>query len=198
LFLRGKFLRVTDFFALIGLPRRPLVDERALQDGYLRRAAVWHPDAAGGDAEKFRELLEARRTLLDPAARLRHLLTLEGHDVRDGGLHGAPDLFLEVAGALDAVKGVCRRLSETRSAIGRAALESERRKAEQRVQRATEAVDAAWQQLGAQLQAQDARWPGADFALLENIGKKFVFLSRWQNELREALFRLKNPSAPTD
>ena len=187
---------MTDFFALIGLPRRPLIDEGALQEGYLRMAAVLHPDSGSGSAEKFRELLEARRTLLDPAARLRHLLILGGHAAREGGSHGAPDLFLEVAGALDAAKSVGRRMTEARSAIGRAALEPERRKAAQRVQRATEAVDAAWRELGDRLQAEDARWPDSDFSVLETIGKKYVFLSRWQNELREALFRLKSTSNP--
>jgi len=183
---------VTDFFALLGLPRRPAVDEGFLQERYLRLAAAWHPDGSDGDVEKFRELQEARKTLFDPAARLRHLLVLEGYEGKDGGAHGAPELFLEVAGALDAVKRVRNRLTEARSAIGRAALEPERRRVEQQLLRVSDQIATAWNGALEQLGCEDARWPSSDLPQLERIGKKVVFLARWRKELREGLFSLQN------
>ena len=42
-----------DAFSLFGLDRRPLIDEAALKERYLRLAATRHPDLAGGNDEKF-------------------------------------------------------------------------------------------------------------------------------------------------
>ena len=185
---------MTDYFALLGLARRPGIDDEALQENYLRLAAAWHPDAVGGDADRFRELQEGRRILSEPALRLRHLLDLEGHEAQGGGAHGSPELFMEVAGTLDAAKTIRRKYAECRSAIGKASLEPERRKVEQRIQSASEQLRAHRETLAEQLQKEDARWPGMDHSELERIGKSFVFLDRWSKELREGLFQLRNPA----
>lgn len=187
---------MTDYFAVMGLPRRPVIDEKLLQDSYLRLAAKWHPDAAGGSTEKFRDLQEARRTLLDPASRLRHLLEVEGFESQGGGSHGSPELFLEVAGALEAVKGIRTRIAEARSAIGRAAIEPERHLAEQRILHMSEQVSLAWEEALKQLENENAFWPSSDLSRLEGIRKKLVFLSRWRKELRESLFCVQNSSKP--
>ena len=66
-----------DAFSLFGLERRPLIDEAALKEKYLRLAAIRHPDLSGGNDEKFHLLQDAYKTLREPAARLRHLVELE-------------------------------------------------------------------------------------------------------------------------
>lgn len=187
---------MTDYFAQLGLPRRPGLDETALQENYLRLAAKWHPDAPLGDVGKFRDLQEARRILSDPAARLRHLLELEGYEGKGGAWHAAEELFLEVAGALESARGMQRKFADTRSLIGRASLEPERRRVEQRILCVAEQVAASRRETEDQLRNEDARWPESDFPLLEKISKNSVFLARWSNELRESLFRLENPGAP--
>ena len=52
-----------DAFSLFGLDRRPLIDEVALKERYLRLAATWHPDVACGNDEKFHLLQDAYKTL---------------------------------------------------------------------------------------------------------------------------------------
>lgn len=185
---------MTDYFALLGLPRRPVIEVGFLQENYLRLASKLHPDAAGGDTEAFRELQEGRRVLTEPASRLRHLLELEGYVSQGSGAHGSPELFMEVAGTLDAAKNLRRKFAECRSAIGRATLEGERRKVEQRIGQAANLVSGNRDALVALLADEDAKWPNVDLAELERIGRKFVFLDRWAGELRESLFQVQNPN----
>lgn len=182
---------MTDYFALLGLPRRPGLDEEALKENYLRLAAAWHPDAAGGAVEKFRDLQEARKTLLNPASRLRHLLALEGFEGRSGGSFQPPtDLFLEVAGVLDAAKKAVGKFETVHSAIARAAQAAEWVKLREKIARTMDAVTCRRTRRLKQIEEVDAAWPEKDLRLLEEISGELVFLNRWEKELREALFPL--------
>lgn len=188
---------MTDYFALVGLPRRPGLDETVLQETYLRLAALWHPDAPSGDGDKFRELQEARKTLLDPAARLRHLLEREGFENPPGTKSQPPaDLFLEVAGALEAAKKLTVRLQGARSAIARASLARERAVTERMVGEVLNALSARRSDSLERISEHDACWPGKNLPDLDRIRHELLYLTRWENELRERLFLLKNPPAP--
>lgn len=185
---------MTDFFALLGLPRRPGLDEDRLQETYLRLAAAWHPDSPAGDVKKFRDLQEGRKTLLDPAARLRHLLVLEGLESPSGGAFQPPsDLFLEVAGALDAAKKTTARLQAARSAIARASMAGERVTAERKVRRSMDAIAGCRSGCLSRIAECDAFWPEKNWPALEKIRNELVYLTRWEKELRERLFLLQNP-----
>jgi len=80
-----------DYFCLLGLPRRLVIDADLLRTHYYARARDRHPDRNSRDAA-FREstatlstaeLTQAYRTLRDPIARARHWLELEGESLRD-------------------------------------------------------------------------------------------------------------------
>ncbi|MFM1767898.1 MAG: hypothetical protein RJA22_427 [Verrucomicrobiota bacterium] len=98
---------MTDFFSLLGEPRRPWLDPEALKTRFLALSAEAHPDRVhhAGPAERdaatrrTAALNEAHTILRDPKSRLLHLLELElGR--RPGGIDQAPpgllDQFLEV------------------------------------------------------------------------------------------------------
>jgi curved DNA-binding protein CbpA len=76
---------VSDFFALLGQPRRPWLDLDSLKETFLQRSSLAHPDrVAAGNAEekaaandRFAELNAAYCTLRDTKLRLAHLLQLE-------------------------------------------------------------------------------------------------------------------------
>ena len=67
---------MTDYFAILGLPRKVDVDEEAIRRQFKEASREAHPDA-GGEAADFALLNEAQSTLLDPALRLRHWMALE-------------------------------------------------------------------------------------------------------------------------
>lgn len=67
-----------DPFALLALPKQPLLSEEEIGQAYRRLAGELHPDQAGGDAGRFKELGDAVAILRDPARRLRSLADVTG------------------------------------------------------------------------------------------------------------------------
>lgn len=83
-----------DPFVLLGLPAGFDLDESEIEQAYLARVALQHPDLVSGDdeaASRAAALNEARRTLLDPERRARALLRKHGGATKDDSL---PDGFL--------------------------------------------------------------------------------------------------------
>jgi curved DNA-binding protein CbpA len=182
-----------DAFALFGLKRRPLLDEAALKEKYLRLAANRHPDASGGDEEKFHRVQEAYKTLREPAARLRHLLDLEFPAHRkDGEQAPHAELFLRAGSALQAARAVSQRLESTSSALARALLSPEIAAALRQIREAFQSVQQAEDELAGQLEDLDRRWPDVSPDELSGLASSFRFLARWTAQLSEWEFRLSN------
>jgi hypothetical protein len=72
-----------DAFVLLGLPPLPWLEPAEITAAFHQRARVQHPDAPSGGESEFAKLNAARKTLSDPAARLRLLVE------RNGGLPAA-------------------------------------------------------------------------------------------------------------
>src|SRR6187402_2801403 len=81
---------MTDYFALLGEPRRPLLDPERIKDTFHRLSRERHPDQAGGAIDAFAELNLAQETLRDPKLRLRHLLALEHPEIGTAGPTSVP------------------------------------------------------------------------------------------------------------
>ena len=81
--MRGKFFRVTDYFALLQLPRSAVLGLDQIKAAYRHGMSSAHPDKTGAAPDAAIQLNEARRILSDPALRLRHLLELEGIEIPD-------------------------------------------------------------------------------------------------------------------
>ena len=68
----------TDYFALLGEPRRPFLDPERVKETFHRLSLCQHPDQqqdgdpSGGD--DFARLNQAQQVLREPKARLKHLL----------------------------------------------------------------------------------------------------------------------------
>jgi curved DNA-binding protein CbpA len=75
---------MTDYFALLDVPRRPWLDPDSLKEKYLTLSGKLHPDRAPPDAsdprgahDRYTEINSAYHSLLGPRERLSHLLQLE-------------------------------------------------------------------------------------------------------------------------
>ncbi len=182
-----------DAFSLFGLDRRPLIDEAALKEKYLRLAATRHPDLADGDDEKFHLLQDAYKTLREPAARLRHLIELEfpgGGSASDSAPHA--ELFMSAGSAVQAAKAVILRSEKTTTALARALLSPEIAAVLREVRKALESVQKTRDQLTERLENLDVRWPEVSADELSALASSFTFLSRWKSQLAEWEFRLAN------
>ena len=90
----------SDYFALLGLPRRFAVDRAELERRYLERSRAVHPDRAPaeertGAAGQAMELNQAYRALKRDLPRAEHLLALEGVTIGDNQ-PVAPELLAEM------------------------------------------------------------------------------------------------------
>lgn len=177
---------------MLGLPRRPYLEEEALKETYHRRAALLHPDAVTGGTEEFRELQEAFATLSDHGRRLRHLQELVFPDFQktaSPGVHG--ELFLTIGQAVQAAQDVLKRKEKTQSAVARALLIGEIAGAGERIRGALREVETVRKRLRAELAALDERWPAVEAEAIDSLASQLTFLSRWHSELAEWEFRIK-------
>ncbi|HEY3268358.1 MAG TPA: hypothetical protein VGM37_15675 [Armatimonadota bacterium] len=100
----APFPRGTDFFAAMGLPRRLIVDERALESTFHDLSRRFHPDrhaTAGPKArivslENTALITKAYRTLRDPWERAAYLVDLESGGHADIASRPPTEMFEEI------------------------------------------------------------------------------------------------------
>lgn len=190
MFLRGEFFGVRDCFALLGVPRRPRVDAEELKAAYLRLSAEAHPDAAGGDAARFREIQEAHRVLRHPASRLRHLLEVQFGAVENLPPSADQEMFLRVGAVLQRARDARQRRDAARSALARALLVADESAVRRDLEEAVLGVEEALAEADSREAVLDANWPAVEPLELARLASDRVYLMRWKSELAEGLFRL--------
>jgi len=187
---------MTDYFAVLELPRRAWLDPAPLKAKFLQLAAQRHPDAIGtSDATAFAELNTAYQLLREPSSRVRHLLDLEGFVAPAGGAvpPAIGTSFMQVSAVLAAAERIRRKQDAAASPLAAALLASERADCLAQISRARADVEAQTKTLEAELQSLDAAWrSGAAYAAtrLAELAAAFAYVTRWLSQLREAQLRL--------
>jgi len=199
---------MTDYFALLGEPRRPWLDANALKSRFLSLSAQAHPDRVhGADASekevanrRFAELNAAYNCLREPKSRLQHLLELGG---RPKDLQQIPsdlaDVFVEIARLCRETDEFLVHKNKTSSPLLRAQLF-------ERGQQWTEQLLARQQDIArrqdallARLLVLDKTWretltdasARADLLnQLQEVWRLLSFLSRWTSQIQERVTRL--------
>ena len=183
---------MSDYFAVLGLPRRPLINIEDLKSAYHRHSVKWHPDSSSGDAEEFRKGSEAYETLLSPAWRLKHLQSLCWPEYQSAAPSLFPDAFMQVASALQKAQEFRKRKEGAQSALAKALLAREAKDIHQRLVSARDAVRQVRMQLEDELTSCDRKWPDVSASDLARLSAGFRFVSRWLSELEEADFSLSH------
>ena len=114
---------MTDYFALLGVPRGPKVDGDLLKTNFHRLSHALHPDHSGPSDEgaleaastPFAEINAAYRCLQDTKDRLGHLIEIEFghkalsiHDIPDGIASVGAQVMMLCRG-VDAFLGACQK-----------------------------------------------------------------------------------------
>jgi curved DNA-binding protein CbpA len=195
---------MNDYFATLGVERRPWLDAEELKDSFRRQAAEVHPDALGpggrpvGEKSSFVDLNLAHRILRDPGLRLGHLLELEAvvSEGGEGGVDGELGaLFMEVGGLSREVRLHVGRRNTVSSGLEKALIASETASLIERMERLSAAVEARWGNALEDLRELDARWGRErDQETVRNLAllrRRFAVLTRWREQVGECLFSLK-------
>lgn len=178
---------MSDPFMLLGLPRRPWLDERAVRTAFQERARHSHPDAEGGNAEAFAALNAAHAALANPAARLRLL----AGEALPAGMPADARLGFQVADVVRKADALCEKERAAGNVLVRALLAKEALPARKALDEILAALEAAKAALDARLRTLDERWPGVPEAKLAALAGEYLFLSRWQDQAREGRLMLQ-------
>jgi curved DNA-binding protein CbpA len=198
LLVRGEFrglIGMTDFFALLGEPRRPWLDAENLKTRFHELSARHHPDAGGEDA-RFAEINRANQVLADPGLRLRHLLELElqgalprTQDVPDV----AAKFFAPVAEATRAADVFFKKHAATNSPLAKALLSAEQYRVQEEVERLIGELQAMQDDVLEKVREVDGIWDTKReeaMHCLPELWQALGYAGKWLGTLREILFRL--------
>lgn len=170
---------MSDFFAVMGLPRSAWLDGEVLKERFHRLSAERHPDAPGGSGAAFSALNEAWQALREPVSRLRHFLELTAPESLAGS-DGAPaelgDLFMDIA----TLKQLAGAMEKPSSPLARALLEPRRLALLERFSGVETRLTAAVEQGHGEIRNPAATAP----ELAATLGR-LTFLSHWGRQMRE-------------
>lgn len=175
-------------FALLGLPERPLLSEEEIGDAYRRLAATLHPDQAGGDDIRFKELGEAAAILRDPARRLRFLAGVNPGTIPPAE---AADLFSHVASVTRGADDLLGRSAAASNPLTKAVLAAPLKKLRIDLELLLGTVGQWRSRLERQLGTLDAAWPQYDPPFVAELADSFSYATRWESQLRERTLALE-------
>jgi hypothetical protein len=182
---------MTDYFALFGLQRRPLIDLESLRELYFRKSE----QANRGDPGDLATINEAFRVLSSPTLRLGHLLKLEFSEVPARQINpsfGA--LFGELANAVADFDRAFLKAGSQSSPLLRAVHFQETSSLQQKLFSLGAALSEQRTSLEGRINALDEKWPDRTVETrdaLAQIALDLTFIERWQQQLKERSLRLE-------
>jgi curved DNA-binding protein CbpA len=173
---------MTDPFKTLSLAKRPYLSEEEIGTAYRKLAGELHPDQAGGDANRFKELGEAAAILRDPARRLRALSGVEAGNITPPE---AADLFLKVAQLLQETDSLVARHAATSNPLAKAVLAAPLKKLAATLGSLLGIVQGWHSSLDDRLNVLDASWPTHDPKEVAELADSFAYATRWESQLGE-------------
>lgn len=177
---------MTDFFALLGLPRSAALDEAVLQAAWHEKSRVAHPDQPGGSAALAAEVNAAYETLSAPEKRLKHLLEL--HAVPWRAIPIPEDLmrlFSRIGPLLQQAAALVKKKQQAASALARALLAPQEMRLREELEELGTCIEARRGEILASLPPTDA-----GLKQLQVDQATLAYLAKWQGQIREALLAL--------
>jgi hypothetical protein len=182
-----------DYFALLGIERRPAIAEDSLKKAYFRKTETLRLDHAESDT--LSSLNMAFRIITNPATRIQHLLKLEFGDARGGEIGSElGELFGSVAEALQKVDLEFGSLSAESSALFRALAFHRMDEARERLNQTENALSHQERELLSELAQLDRIWPESPARCREALAQmalSLTFVQKWLSEVRERKIRLE-------
>jgi len=177
-----------DPFALLGLPRRPMIDQDLLKKNLRSLVLQCHPDHRTGDTKMFEEIQEASNLLRSTPARLRNL----AGEIRitTSIPMAAQELFESTNKALENAANLTSKYHDSTLALLKALLLKELLLARRKLINVQESLHYWHRSLEEELNAIDLRWPNVRSEELMLLAQSFLFAQRWDDQLREAVLQI--------
>ncbi len=184
-------------YTFFNLAPAPNLDLAALKELFLKISAESHPDKfqsydpKKAEAEKkFAEVNRAYQILSDPKERLLHLYEIEaGSRPKDVQRipPGTMNLFIEIGKFCQKVDAFFEKKSKAESALEKANLMGESLELQEELIALDRKLETLKQQLDQDLIALDHDWRLGKKELnsLENLYRRYSYLSRWRQQLEE-------------
>ena len=173
---------MSDPFALLQLPRRPLLTEDEIGSAYRRLAGKLHPDQPGGDVLLFKELGEAASILRDPSRRIREL---SGSTCESQLPPKAAELFPQVGSILQQTEIQTEKQNSTSNALAKAVMAASLKKLRTDLHDILDQLEEWHSCLNQELASIDSRWPEHDPKALSLLADSYAYARRWENQLKE-------------
>jgi curved DNA-binding protein CbpA len=197
---------MTDYFAVLRFSRRPWLDPEKLKEEYQRLTLEYHPDTKVGRSAPpgrdpspptFAEVNEAYRVLSNPKLRLQHLLSLETSTQAD--TITVPEELMEpfmltFSLTRDADK-LLQKLRAATAALSKSLLRSEVAALQERSNQLLKDLQNSYDLAIEKLRQLDEVWTSNKTEAIEQLGilsRRFAYLERWLEQLRERQFQLSN------
>lgn len=193
---------MTDYFALLGQPRRPWIDAEKLKQAFHQKTLQAHPDAqrANGDSGEaeaaFAAINDAYQVLQDPKRRLQHLLALHGDTGKSSAAVAPADLeelFPQIAALTQELARTSEQAAAATSALGRSLLKPQLLQVRQRLSDMLELLLSWKANADAALQEIDNEWTnegGEQLPRLRELYVRYSYLQRWIGQLEEHRMQL--------
>ena len=204
---------MTDFFALLGQPRQPWLDEDALKAVFHEQSSTLHPDrfhnaddAARAEAGRaYAELNSAYQCLREPKDRLAHLIELESGR-KPGGIQSVPaeamELFAQVGQLCRETDAFLAERAQATSPMLKVRQFERGLEWTDKIQSLLSALQERREDLCEKLRSLNALWgaaPSPDdprratelpLPALEDIFSRLSYLNRWMAQLQERFTQL--------
>ncbi len=201
---------MNDYFALLGLPRRPWLEPALLKKRFLTLSGQLHPDRVRpGNAEEgaaqrsFTELNAAYNCLREPNRLLRHLLELE-LGAKPGELQQIPpelmDLFVRVGQLCREADGFLKEKDGARHALLKVQMFETGREWTEKLKALQQTLHSKQEALIAEVKDIDAHWdsvsqrasPRREEVLrrLEQLYRLLSYFARWSSQIQERIVRI--------
>ncbi len=191
---------MTDYFALLGEPRRPWLDEEQLKSKFFGLSASVHPDHAHSLAEtekkatheRYTELNAAYNCLREPKERLRHLIELS-RGTKPAHVQQVPgalvEIFFEIGKACSQADEFLKRKASITSPLLLVNLFEEGQALSERLMKLRRDLASRQEQLAAELKQLNRDWE-QNLDRLEVIQQTLSYLHRWSAQLQERIVQL--------
>jgi len=191
---------VTDYFALLGEPRQPWLDEEELKSKFFTLSSSVHPDRAHALPEKekqnaherYIELNAAYHCLREPKERLRHLIELQTgrKPVQVQEVPGdMVEIFFRIGQACREADELLKRKAIVTSPILLVEFFEQGQSLTERLMKLSGDLAERQGRLIAELEAVNAEW-SEKIERLEQIQQTLSYLHRWMAQLQERIVQL--------